>query len=144
MPLGHKLRADDDVGPAACDLLDLGLQRAGRTEQVRRQDRNPRIGKPIRHLLGQPLHPRADGGKAPHGLTMRAGLGHGRAVAALVADKTFQEPMLDHARVALVASDLMAAGAADGDGRIAPAVQEQERLFPPLDAGRNQRGQRPG
>ena len=49
--------------------------------------------------------------------------------AALVADEALAEAVLDHARVALVAADLVAAGAADGEGRVAAAVEEEERLL---------------
>ena len=34
VPLGHQLRADDDVGPARRNRLDMGFQRPGRPVQV--------------------------------------------------------------------------------------------------------------
>ncbi len=131
--LRHKLRADDDVGAAAGNLGDLLLQGPGRSEKIRRQDRHPRIGEAFGHFLGQPFDPRSDRGKPPRSTAGRAGFGHRFRFAALMADKAFEEPVFDHARIAVIAADLVAAGAADRDGRVAAPVEEQERLFPALD-----------
>jgi hypothetical protein len=62
VPLRHQLRADDDVGVALRDLLDLGLERAGRPEEVRGQDRDLRVRKGRHGLLRHALHARAHGG----------------------------------------------------------------------------------
>ena len=129
VPLGHDLGADDDVGGALGDLGDLFLQGPRRGEEVRRQHRQPRLGKPRRHLFGQPLHPRPDRSHPPchaaTGTNYRDRLGR----PALMADEALQKPMLHHPRIAIVAADLMAACPADGDRRIAATVEEQKALL---------------
>ena len=58
------------------------------------------------------------------------GIGLGRA--ALVAHQPLEEAVLDHARVAIVAADLVPAGPAQRHRRIAAAVDEQHRLLAAL------------
>ena len=130
MPLGDDLRADEDVGRAFGDALHRLFQRPGGAEEVRGQHGHPRRGEAFRHLLGQPLDAGADGGQLALDAAGGAGGGNGFRLAALMADKAFEETMLDHPRVAMIAADLLPAGAAKRDGGIAAPVQEQHRLFP--------------
>ena len=111
---------------------DLGLQRAGRSVHVRTQRRDPRVRPERRRLLAQPFHAGADGGQLALRLAGGAGLGHRFAFAALVADQALEEPVFDHARVAVIAADLMPAGPAERDRRIAAPVDEKHRLFAAL------------
>ena len=134
MPLGDDLRADDDIGAAFGNRADRVLQRAGGPEEIRGQNRQPRVGEALGHLLGEPLDPRTNGGEPTLGLAGRA-FGRDRfALAALVADEALEEPVLDHPRVTVIAADLMPAGTADRDRRIATPVQEEHRLLAIVDA----------
>ena len=100
-------------------------------EQVRGQDRGPRLGKTFGHFLCQPLDAGADGGHLALDTTTGTGSRNGLGRPALVTDQTVLEPMLDHAGIALIAADLLAAGPAGGDWRIAAPVQKQQRLLAP-------------
>ena len=68
--LGDELGADEDVDLAALDRRDLGAQPLGAADQVRGQDRQPRVGKQRRHLLGQPLDAGAAGDERVHRAAM--------------------------------------------------------------------------
>ena len=129
MPLGHDLGADDDIRAARRDQPDLVFQRPGRSEQVRRQDRHPRLGEPGHHFFRHALHPGADRGHAALCLAAGAGQRNRFRRAALVADQPLQKAVLHHARIAVIAAHLVPAGAAERDRRITTPVQEQQRLF---------------
>ena len=129
MPFGNQLRANDDIRPTLCNLLDPLFQRPRRAKEVRGQHGKARFGEMHLRLFGQPLYARANGGKLALHLTAWAGLGHGFAFAALMAQQTFLEPVLHHTRVAMIATDLMPTGSADRHRRIAPAVDKQKRLL---------------
>ena len=130
VPLGHDLRADDDLGPPGRDGFDLFLQRPRRSEQIRGKNRHPRLGEAFGHLFGQTFHPRPHRRHPPRHPAGGAGVRHRLARPALVADEALEEAMFDHPRVAIIAANLMPAGPADGDGRIAAPVEEQKRLLP--------------
>ena len=113
--------------PAIC--LDARLQRGRAFGEVGGEDREAGVGPERRRLLGQPLDAGAERGHPALGLAGGAGVGDRLRRAALVADEALAEAVLDHAGVALVAADLVAAGAADGERRVAAAVEEEERLL---------------
>ncbi len=150
VPLGHQLRADDDVGPALGNLLDPRLQRPRTAKQIRAERGNAGLGKQRAGLLGQPLNPRPDRSQPPLGRARGAGIGERPCRAALMAHQAVLKPVLDHARVAMVTADLLTAGPAQRHRRIAAPVDEQQRLFalcqPRLDrapqAGRDPRPRR--
>jgi hypothetical protein len=112
VPLGHDLRADDDVGPARGDLGDGLLQRAA-VEEVRRQDRHRACGKAPGDSSASRSTPGPTAASRPFDPAGGAGHGHGFGGAALVADKALEEPVFHHPRVAMIAADLMPAGPAD-------------------------------
>ena len=134
--LGDELRADDDVVVAARGRRELraqALQAAGRCRRTAPAVRA--LGNSSARLLGEPLDAGAAGGEA-------VGLGAGRAdirplldMAAMMADQRVAEAVLDQPGRAVRALEAMAAGAAEGQRRIAAPVEEQERLLA--------RGQRP-
>ena len=49
-----------------------------------------------------------------------------------MADQTFQKPVLDHARIAMITPDLVPTRPAQRDGRIPTTVDEQHRLLTSL------------
>ena len=130
VPLGHHLRADDDVTGPRRDFLDLLLQRAGRAEQVRRQHRHAGVGKQRAHFFVQPLDPGTDGGQPSFGLAGGAFVGHRFGFAALVAHQALLEPVLHHPRIAMITTNLVPTGPTHRCRRVTTAVDKQQRLFP--------------
>jgi len=130
VPLGHQLGADDDIRLTCRNRLDPLLQRAGGAEHVRAEHRDAGLGKTGGGLFGQPLDTRTNRGEPPLGAAMRTGFGDRLGLAALVAHQPFQEPVFDHARIAMVTADLLPAGPAQRDRGIAAPVEEKQRLFP--------------
>ena len=95
----------------------------------RRQQRRARLGKALRHFLGDALDARPAGHQRTVATAFRALLGHRQREAAMVAVEPLAEAMLDQPRRALRAFDAVAAGAAQRQRRIAAAVQKQQRLL---------------
>jgi hypothetical protein len=100
VPLGHQLRADDDIGAARRDLLDLAFsaraepKRSDDSTAIRASGNSAAASSASRSTPGR----RGPAGPRPAG---RAGVGHRFRLAALVADQPLEEPVLDHARVAV-------------------------------------------
>src|ERR1700747_2834835 len=65
--------------------------------------------------------------------TMRAGMRARHREAAVMADQALAKAVIHQPGVADGAGKAMAAGAAQRQRRVAAAVEEQQRLFPPLD-----------
>ncbi len=88
-----------------------------------------RIGKKLGDLLGDALDAGPAGDQRILGLAIRASLGDGNELAAMVAFEPAAEPVLDQPGRAVRAFEAEAAFPAERDRRIAAAVQEQERLL---------------
>ncbi len=54
-----------------------------------------------------------------------------------MAHEPFEKAVFNHPRIAMVTGNLMATGAADGDGRIAATVEEQQALLAKSNAFRH-------
>ncbi len=89
-------------------------------------------GKMQRRLLGQPLDARPAGGQRVGLVAGGADLRPRLDMAAVMADERGAEPVLDQPCGAVRALEPMAAGAAEGERRIAAPVEEQQRLLAAL------------
>ena len=127
--LGDKLGADDDVGLALGDRLELEPQPPDAAQHVRGKHDGARVGKMPDHLLGDPLDARTAGDEMVERAAFRTGVGAVLAVAAMVADQLAAEAVLDQPARAVRALEAMAAGAAKRQRRIAAPVEEQQRLL---------------
>ena len=87
------------------------------------------LGPKCYRLLGEAFDAGTEHGHLALDAAGRAFHRDGLCGAALVADEAAAEAMFDHTRVAGVAADLMATGAADRQWRVAATVQEEQRLF---------------
>ena len=72
--LGDELRADDDVGLALGDRLELQPQPLHAAQHVGRQHDGARLGKVLDHLLGDALDARAAGDEMVERAAFRAGV----------------------------------------------------------------------
>ena len=129
MPLCHQLRADDDVCIALRNPFKLGLQRPRAAVHIGTERCDPRVRKQRSCFLAQTLHTRPDRGKSILGTAGRADCRYRFAFATLMADQTFQKPVFDHARITLIAANLMTARPTQGDRRVAAPVDKQQRLL---------------
>jgi hypothetical protein len=129
VPLGDQLRADDDIGLALGDRVELQPQPLHPAHDVGGQHDRPSLREMAFHLLGDPLHPRPAGDEMVEGAAFRAGLGRALVIAALMALQLFLEPVLDQPAGALRALEAMAADPAERQRRIAAPVEEQQRLL---------------
>ena len=131
--LGDELGADDDVDRAGFHPADElgGLGR--RPDRVRSDDRGSRVGEQRADLVGDPLDAGAAGDQAVLLVAFGAGAGRRHHVAAMVAGEAGDEPVLDHPGGAVRALEAVAAMAAQGERRIAAAVEEQQALLAALE-----------
>ena len=130
--LGDELRADDDVGLALGDRLQLEPQPPDAAQHVRGQHDGARVGKMPDDLFGDPFDARAAGDQMVERAAFRTGIGTVLAMAAMVADKLAAEAVLDQPARAVGTLEAMAAGAAERQRRIAAPVEEQQRLLAAL------------
>src|SRR3954468_10593746 len=72
---------------------------------------------------------------------MRAGLRARHRETAMVTDEALAEAMIDQPGVANGAGEAMATGAAQRQRRVAAPIEEQQRLFAPLDGDTNLPGE---
>ena len=129
VPLGDQLRADDDVGLALGDRLELEPQPPDAAHDVGRQHDGARVGKMPDDLLGDPLDARAAGDQMVERAAFRAGLGPLFVMAAMMADELAAKAVLDQPARAVRALEAVAADAAERQRRIAAPVEEQQRLL---------------
>ena len=124
VPLG------DNLGPDQHIVAVLGHrigQLGGGTrprQEVADHQRGAGTREARRDLLMQALDPGAAGHKSAGGEAFRAQRRDWRAVAAMMADETVREAVLDQPGGAIRALEAVAAGPAQGQGRIAPAIEE--------------------
>ena len=128
MPLGHQLRTDDQIELPLLDIAQ-GIAEQEPTRQVARQHADARLWKAQRRLFRQPLDARPHRHHLALSLAMRAGLRHRLQMPAMVAHQLAPEAMLDQRGSAVGAFQPVPAGPAQGQRRIAAAVQEQQRLI---------------
>ena len=132
MALGDELRADDDVVVAARGRLELLRAAApGRRENRRRAPADARRGTEALRLLGERARRR---GRRLSGCRPRAGRADVRPLldmAAMMADERLAKAMLDEPGRAVRALEAMAAGAAQGQRRVAAPVEEQQATVRP-------------
>ena len=113
VPLGHQLRADDDVDAALRDLVELLAHPLDRSDEIARQHQDARVGKQRRRLLLQPLDARArQATKELRRLAFRALVRQRHREAAVMADQPPPEAVLDQPGVAVRAGEPVAAAAA--------------------------------
>ena len=133
MSLGDQLGADDDVDMALGDLLQFLAHLLDRRDQVARQHQHARVGKQLHHLLFQPLDARPAGDECVGRLALRANLRLRHGEAAMMTDQLAPESMVDQPGVAVRTGKTVAAGAAQGQRRVAAAVEKQKRLLLALE-----------
>ena len=125
MAFGQHLGADDQIDLARRDLLDQ-LGRGLRPGQgVARGDQDPCVGKAGGDFLGEALDAGAAGGEARLCAAIGAGWRKAAAKAAMMALQAPGLAVLDQPRGAIGAGQPVAAGAAQGQRRVAPPVKEQ-------------------
>ena len=105
----------------------------GGPDRVRGDDRGARLGEELADLVGDPLDAGAAGDEAVLLLALGAGVGRGHDMAAMVAGEPAGEAVLDHPGGAIRALEAVAAMAAEGERRIAAAVEEQQALLARLE-----------
>ena len=95
VPLGDQLRADDDVGLALGDRLELQPQPLHAAQHVGGQHDGARLGKMSDDLLGDALDARPAGDEMIERAAFRAGFRPLLVVAAMMADELAAEAVLD-------------------------------------------------
>ena len=130
--LGHQLGADDEIRVAARHGLQLRPHPLRAPRQIRGQDKHAPVRKGRRRLLRQPLDARAAGGQRLRRIAFRAVFRPPFDMAAMVAGQRAAEAVLDQPGGAVGALEAMAAAFAQGERRVAAAVEEQQRLLAAL------------
>ncbi len=126
--LGDDLGAEQDVDGVGLHRPDDRGRGLGVARGVAGHHREPRLRQQVVQLLGQALDARARGGEQADGTAARAVLGRRHGVAAMVALQAPAQPVRDQPGRAVRAGEPVAAGAAQGERRVAAAVEEQQRL----------------
>ncbi len=136
MALGDELGANDDVEAAGGDIVELFAQPLDRGDEIGGEHEDARLRKQLAHFFLKPLDARPDGGERIRRLAFRAlrRMRHGEP--AMVADELPAKAVVDQPGVAVRAGEAEAAGAAQGQRRIAAAIEEEQRLLAALDRGR--------
>ncbi len=112
MALRTQLSPDDDIGFTCRNFLDPRLELSRRPEQIRGQNRNAGVRKKRFDFFTHSLNARANRGQAILGLAMGTLCRERLCLSALMAHQSLQETVFNHPRVAVIASDLIAAGPA--------------------------------
>ena len=129
MALSHELRADDDVYFPILDLAQGLAKIAHAWGQVARQKHAARIGKEGGNLLVDALDAWPAWHERMFGTAIGTGLGDRHEGAAMVAFEAAAEAVLDQPRRAVGAFEFEAAIPADGDRRVAAAIEKEKRLL---------------
>src|SRR5262249_26647789 len=104
-----------------------------RGEQVGRENQYAPLGKERVHFLVQTLHAGSARNERVDRLALRAVLRLRHREAAVMTDEGAAEAVIDQPRVAVRAVEAEAAGPAQRKRRIAATIEEQQRLFAPLE-----------
>ena len=134
MPLGHQLRADDEIIMPGLDIGER-IPEQGAARQIARQHADAGFQKARGGFFRQPLDARSHRHHLARRLALGASLRHRLQMAAMVAHQLLAEAMLDERGRTIGTFQPMPAGPAQRQRRIAPAVEEQQRLI-----ARGQRG----
>ena len=129
VPLGDDLGADNQVDGMVLDTPHQGGGGLGPGHRVAGGDLPAQTGEQPFDLFGQALDPGAAGGEGVFFFAVGTAFRRGGVEAAMVALQPSPEPVFDQPCGAAGALHPMAAGPAKRQGRIAPAVQKQHRLF---------------
>ena len=129
MPLGHHLRADQHVDLAGHDGVHEVLDLARAAHRIAGEHRPAGAGEGTIHLLGQPLDAGPAGREAVFGVAGGTSLGQRPPVVAMMAVEGAGEAMFHQPSAAVRAVEAVPAGAAEGQRRIAAAVEEEQRLL---------------
>ncbi len=131
VPLGHQLRANDNIGVTLGNRLQFQPQPLDSAKQVRRQNQHPRIGEMPRRLFGNALYARPAGNQMIERTAFGAGFRPLLVVAAVMADELSPEPVLDQPTRTIRALEAMSAHPAQRQRCIAAPVEKQQRLLAP-------------
>ncbi len=129
MALGDELGADDQIEFAILHRLQFGPHPLRSARHVRGQHQQARLGEKLGGLLRKAFDPRATGDQRLLGPAGRAFVRSALDMAAMVADQGAARAMLDQPGRAVRALEAVAAGATQGQRRIAAPVEEKQRLF---------------
>src|SRR5262249_728929 len=123
MALGDELGADHDVEAAGGDIGEFLAHALDGSAQIAPNHQDPRLWKKRAPLLIQPLDARADRNERLGRSAFRAGrrIRHGEA--AMMADELAAEAVIDQPGVAIRTGEAETAGAAQGQRRIAAAIE---------------------
>ena len=132
----------DDLGPDQQIVAPLdhplgelgGGPRAG--QQIADHQRRAGRRKALRHLLEQAFDPRPTRHEGPGREAFRAAGRHRLGMAAMMAQEAPGKAVLNEPGGAARTLEAMAAGAAQGQGRVTAAIEEQERLLAGLEGRR--------
>ncbi len=136
MALGGGLGGHQDVDLARLHGQDQAARGLGVEHRVGGEDGDAGLGEQAARLLLNPLHAGTDRNQAVLGAAMGAGLGllHGKA--GQVADQAAGIAVLDQPGIGVRRGQLLAAGPAQHQGRVAAAIEEQQALLaPPIGVG---------
>lgn len=126
--LGDDLRADDDADLAVADIIQRRFHFFVRGGRVARQDACARLGKISVTSSMMRSTPEAAGSKGRSFAAFRACGRNFRVEPAMVAMELAGFTVFDQPRGATRTFEAVTAGTAQGQWRVAPAVEEQEHL----------------
>ena len=129
MPFCHQLSTNDDLTLTGRNALDLPLHCARGTEHIRGKCHHIHLREQRLCLFGKPFNPRTDNSHTVRFPAGRTGLRDRPAIATLMTHQTFLKPVFHEACIAVLASNLLTAGATQGNRRIAAPIKKQKRLF---------------
>ena len=130
MPLGEDLRADQQVDRTVADVAHQRFRSRRPADRVAGRHQHPGARQQAGNLFRQPLHARPARHEAVFRAALRAFAGQRPRVAAMMAFQPAGEPVFDQPGRALRAFQAQAAAAAQGERRIAPAVEIEQGLLP--------------
>ena len=127
--LGDYLRANYEVNLVITDAINQRLRRAWAGHRVAGRDLASDVGKQPGDFFRQPLDARPASGELALDLTLRARLGLGAYESAVVAIQCARKAVLHEPGGAIGTLHTVAAGAAECQRCIAPAIEEQGSLL---------------
>ena len=129
-PFATNCVPDDDVATPGRDGIKFVAQQPLRAPQkIRGEHERASVREALRHLLRQPLDTGTAGDQGVRRLAHRADIRPTLLMAAMVADERVAKAMFDQPGRAIRALEPVAAAPAEGQRRVAPTVEEQERLL---------------
>lgn len=128
MALGHELGSDHQI------ILALGhvpydIAQENTAGEVAGENGKARFGKSLCGFFSKAFDARTAGHELVFDAALRAGLRRGFMMAAVVAHKLAAKAVLDQRGGAIRAIHAVAAGAADGNRRIATTIEKKQSLI---------------